>query len=199
MQINMTFDYVIKNDCNIENGCIVGNSKIVFIKAGLGGNFLGYENKYLQIANNLHKKFGCSVISVSNPIENKTVLNVDKQIIINFISDNKIENPEFYFFGHSNGCVKGLELASSYVHFKRMVLINMPLMINFHKSRAYIASIPNTEILMVYGDKDPSFSYTPFLKDKYANVKLISVSSADHHFKGMLQEFISFSELLIDS
>lgn len=195
--MNMTFDYQIKNDCNIENGCIVGNNKIVFIQPGLGGSYLGYENKYLQIASHLNKKFGCSVISVSNPIDCKTTLGIDKQIIANFISENNIQNPEFYFFGHSNGGIKGLELASSCFSFKRMILINMPLMINFHKSKAYITSIPDTDILMVYGEKDPSFSYISFLKDKFDNVKFLTIPLADHHFKGMLQEFIDLSELLM--
>lgn len=191
----MTFDYQIENDCNIENGCIVGNNKIVFIQAGLGGSYLGYENKYYQIASKLNKKFGCSVISVSNPIDCKKTLEVDQQIITNFISKNNIQNPEFYFFGHSNGGIKGLELASSCFSFKRMVLVNMPLMIIFHKTKAYITSIPKTQILLVYGEKDPSFTYMPFLKDKFENIKLISVNSADHHFKGMLQEFVDLSDL----
>lgn len=194
----MTFDYQIQNDCNLENGCIKGNNKIVFIQAGLGGNYLGYENKYLKIANHLHEKFGCSVISVSNPFDNKQTLQMDKQIICKYVADNNIEKPEFYFFGHSNGGIKGLELASSCFSFKKMLLVNMPLMINFHKSKAYITSIPHTDILMVYGEKDPSFSYISFLKDKFDNVKFLTVPSADHHFKGMLQEFINLSDLLFD-
>ena len=66
----MTFERTIKrlngND-ETDYGIIDGSNIIVFIKAGLLGSCYGYENKYLQIGRNLNEKYGCSVISASNP------------------------------------------------------------------------------------------------------------------------------------
>ena len=46
----------------IEYGYIRGNDKVVCIKAGRGGNHLGYEKKYVRIAERLNSLFGCTVI-----------------------------------------------------------------------------------------------------------------------------------------
>ena len=42
------FDQTCKVSCNghdVDCGCILGNSKIVYIKVGMEGSYLGYENK----------------------------------------------------------------------------------------------------------------------------------------------------------
>ena len=68
----MDYNYSLKKD-NIDYGFVKGNNKIVFIKSGLGGNYLGYENKYLIMAYQLHDKYGCSVIVSSNPHDGITL------------------------------------------------------------------------------------------------------------------------------
>ena len=72
----------------------------------------------------------------------------------------------------------------------------MPLMINFHKTKRYIASAPQTEIVAIYGQLDPSFPYVPFLDGKFGNVKVVTMQHADHNFKGMLNYFIHLSDML---
>lgn len=194
------FDYTSQyqvGDTLIDYGCISGNEKIVFIKVGLGGNYLGYDNKYLQIAQRLYEQCGCSVISVSNPNDKKCGIDVDRDIIFRFIKERGISNPQLYFIGHSNGSLKGIELAASGVNFQRMLLINMPLMINFHKTKKWISAIPATELVMIFGAKDPSFPYVPFLDGKYKNVKIQSVPQADHNFEGMLDEFITLADFIM--
>lgn len=192
------FDCTYKIICDgneVEYGCIVGNNKIVYIKAGMGGSYLGYEDKYLKIANRLHDKYGCSVICVSNPVP--LPICVDQTILNTFIKERGIDKPKMFFFGHSNGGAKGLELAASGVPFKRMVLVNMPLMFNFHKTLQWIESIAETDIVTVYGEIDPSYRYIPFLENrKLDNVEIIEVAGADHNFKGMMQEFLEFPEML---
>ena len=37
----------------VEYGCIVGNNKIVYIKAGMGGSYLGYEDNILTDSNEI--------------------------------------------------------------------------------------------------------------------------------------------------
>jgi aspartyl aminopeptidase len=55
------FDIVITKE-EIEYGIIRGNETIVFIKAGAGGSYRGYDDKYLKMAIELHKKDGSTVV-----------------------------------------------------------------------------------------------------------------------------------------
>ena len=97
----------------------------------------------------------------------------------------------------NNGCVKGLELAASGIPFTKMVLVNMPLMINFHKTVQWISTMPETNIVTVYGETDPSYRYISFLDiKKLENVEILKVPGADHNFKGMMEQFIELSEKL---
>ena len=194
----MTFDYTLTADSGVRFGFVPGNEKIVFIKAGLGGDHLGYENKYLRIARRLNTVSGVSVICASNPHDSQSHTERDRAIIEEYIARVGITSPELYFFGHSNGAVKGLELALSGLGFKKMLLVNMPLMINMHKIKRYISALPNTGITLAYGTADASFPYTPFLIGKYANLKILSVTGADHNFGGMCEEFVGLCELLFN-
>lgn len=193
------FDETYKVSCegtDVEYGCILGSSQIVYIKAGMGGSYLGYEDKYLKIAHRLKDKYGCSVICVSNPVP--LPVSVDQIILDKFIRENGINSPEMFFFGHSNGCVKGLELGASGIAFTGMVLVNMPLMLNFHKTVQWINKMPEANIVTVYGEKDPSYRYIPFLENKnLPNVEIVKVVGADHNFKGMMEQFIELSEMII--
>ena len=130
----MNYDEIMQYD-GIDYGLIKGGPRIVFIKVGLGGNCSGYENKYLKMAYRLQEKYGCSVIVASNPHDGKSHTRIDRQIIEQYIAKYEIDSPELFFFGHSNGGVKGLELTDAGVEFKKMILVNMPLMINFHKTK----------------------------------------------------------------
>lgn len=180
----------------VEYGYIVGNNKIVYIKAGMGGSYIGYEDKYLKVAHRLNDKYGCSVICVSNPAPLPVI--VDQTILSEFIKEYSVNNPQMFFFGHSNGCVKGLELGASGIPFTKMVLVNMPLMINFHKTVQWISAMPEANIVTVYGETDPSYRYIPFLEiKKLENVEILKVASADHNFKGMMEEFIDLSEIVV--
>ena len=194
----MNYDDIKRYD-GIDYGFIEGNHQIVFIKVGLGGSYLGYENKYLRMAHRLKEKYGCSVIVASNPHDGKSHADMDKQMLEEYILSRKLGSAEIFFFGNSNGGIKGLELANAGVAFKKMILVNMPLMINFHKTRKYILAIPGTEIVAIYGGQDPSFPYLPFIRERFANLKAFTFPNADHNFKGFLDDFINFSDLLISN
>ena len=45
----------------IQYGILFGNEKIVFIKAGAGGNIRGYQDKYLKMAHRVHDNLGATV------------------------------------------------------------------------------------------------------------------------------------------
>jgi hypothetical protein len=195
----MSFDIVSKIEYEsqtVDYGYIKGNDKIVYIKAGMGGSYLGYDDKYLKIAHRLNEKYGCSVICVSNPVPLPII--VDQMILGNFIKEYEIKKPKMFFFGHSNGGIKGLELGASGVRFTKMVLVNMPLMMNFHKTARWMDNIPETNIVTVYGEKDPSYRYIPFLEAKnLQNVEIVKIAGADHNFKGMMEQFIELSEMIL--
>ena len=195
----MNYDYIINPFESITYGFLKGNRRIVFIKVGLGSGVMGYDNKYLIMAHRMHTKYGCSVIVASNPNDGKRHTDEDKAVIEQFVASYRLSPPEMLFFGHSNGGIKGLELSAAGIGFSKMVLVNMPLMINYHRTKKYISDIPKTQITAVYGETDPSFSYIPFLKDRFDNLKLLTVGGADHNFKGMLNEFIDLSELLFEN
>ena len=150
----MKFDCIASTNTGIDFGVKAGNKKIVFIKAGLGGNLFGYDDKYLKIAHRLNERYGCSIISASNPHDGKLHVASDKAIIEAYVKENGIESPELYFFGHSNGGIKGLQLATE-LTFRKMLLVNMPLMIDFHKTKKYLSIIPDTKITFVYGELTP--------------------------------------------
>jgi hypothetical protein len=182
----------------VTYGVKLGGSKTVFIKAGLGGDIPGYEGKYLRIAQRLNERYGCTVICASNPIEMKDQSAIDKDAIDRVSEELGAAERELYFFGHSNGGVKGLELCSLGVTFKRMMLVNMPLMINMFKTKAMISKIQDTGVYMIYGSLDPSVPYIPFFDGKLQNIRASVISGADHNFTGFLFEFIELADALFD-
>ena len=186
----------IPREGNLAYGYIPGNEKIVFIKAGLGGEYLGYENKYLRIARLLHEKHGCTVVSVSNPNDKRFGVADDRAILEGMLSMLGFENPELYLFGNSDGCRKGLALATE-MPFKRMILVNMPLTINFHHTKRHLSLIPETDVIAVYGEKDVSYPYAGLLEGKSERVKVVRVPDADHNFAGKTEEFIRIAEMLL--
>ena len=102
---------------------------------------------------------------------------------------------QLYYVGNSNGSTQGLLSATQYFHFRRMVLVNMPLMMNFHKIKEALTRA-DTEIRFVYGEKDPSISYIPFLKNagqkegNLARAEIVTVKGANHNFAGMTDAFV---------
>ena len=185
---------VIKEDrLKIEYGLIHGNSRIVIIKAGAGGNYIGAEEKYLKMARLLHDTCGCTVLCLSN-YANDSFERGDAAVIRELIADMGGE-VELYYVGNSNGSTQGLLSATKYFGFRRMVLVNMPLMLNFHKIKEAL-SRADTKIRFVYGEKDPSISYVPFLRNasakegSLARAEIVTVDGADHNFAGMTDVFI---------
>ena len=189
------FDFIC-GDGELEYGYIPGNEKVVFIKAGLGGDYRGYENKYLKIARLLNQKHGCTVISVSNPYEKPFGVADDRAILEKILQKFGFENPDLYLFGNSDGCRKGLTLASE-VYFRRMILVNMPLTINLHRTRRYLSLIPDTDVIAVYVEKYVSYPYAALLEGKSERVRVIRVPDADHNFAGKTKDFIALSEKLL--
>lgn len=117
-------------DNSVEYRCFVGNNKILYLKAEMA--------TYLDLGRRLHLKYGCSVICVLGFCSIKN----DKRIIENFIRCHNIVNAEMFYFSHAKGCFDGLELASSDVTFKEMVLVNMLLKDNLDEILGRLKPFP---------------------------------------------------------
>ena len=88
----------------------------------------------------------------------------------------------------------GLTYFSKRFDFSNMLLVNMPLMINFHKSIEALSEISQKRVIFVYGEHDPSVSYIPYLRLHHGEI--LTVSGADHTFTDMTDDFIALSDLI---
>lgn len=189
------FDRIVeKNDT--EYGIINGDSKLFFIKVGNGGSIYGYENRYLRMAEKIHNDHGCSVLVSGNPVE----ISIKDSIAldIEFIKEYFPDTVEIVAFGHS----KGGQMLVSYAYLcpmiKNVLAVNVPLMLNLHKTKAGIKNFEGNKIHMIYGDKDPSFPYVGILDSSLSSKFGYSiVKNADHNFENMSDEFISLPEKIL--
>ena len=106
------------------------------------------------------------------------------------------------YIGASMGATQGLVLATRHFAFRPMLLINMPLMINFHKIKDALARA-KADVTFVYGKEDPSHPYLPYLEQAAERTSHIGgrrievIEGADHNFGGHLEEFIALGRLLL--
>ena len=183
------FDKVVEKN-NIEYGIIHGDEKLFFIKVGNGGNIYGNENKYLRISQQIHNDYGCSVLVSSNPVE----LSIKDSIVLDldFVKENFPNVVEISAFGHSNGGQMLVSYAYLCPIIKKVLAVNVPLIINLHKTKEGIQNFAGDKMHMIYGEKDPCFRYTPVLNACLSSkFSYSTVENANHDFKNMLEEFIS--------
>lgn len=174
----MNFDKVLEN----YFGIVCGNKSIVYIKTGKGGTVYGRDDKYLRIAKRLNEQYGYSVVVSANPVE----YDCDLQLEIDYISDELGAYDEMYFIGMSNGAIIGARQGFRIKGIQKMLLINGPLMINYHKTIKGIKAFGGKPIDFVYGENDPSAMYTVWLKnEKISNYNVSIIPGADHNFAGM--------------
>ena len=197
MAFDLTNTVVRPDGLKAEYGLIRGNNRgchrVVIIKAGAGGSYIGYEEKYLKIARRLYDTHGCTVLCLSN-YASDSFERGDVAVIRELLAGMGGEI-QLYYIGNSNGSTQGLLNATQYFDFRRMVLVNMPLMLNFHKIKEALTRA-DTEIRFVYGEKDPSISYIPFFKNlgqkegNLARAEIVTVKGANHNFAGMTDAFV---------
>ena len=167
----------------IEYGIIKGNSTVFFVKAGANGSMRGYQDKYLKMGLSLHEKYGFTVVCSSNPVAQEESICQAVEVIEEYVKAPY----QIYYFGHSNGAVMGARCAWKYPQIKRLCLVNGPLMINWHQTKAGIAAFQGERMDFIYGEDDFSVKFVGLfnLIDKQS-VSAHIVAGADHHFVGML-------------
>ncbi|MBR5129856.1 MAG: alpha/beta hydrolase [Alphaproteobacteria bacterium] len=188
------FDEVIHRQFEnsiIEYGIIKGNNIVFFVKAGANGSMRGYQDKYLKMGLNLHEKYGFTVVCSSNPFAQAESICQAIEVIEEYVQGLY----QIYYFGHSNGAVMGARYAWKYPQIKRLCLVNGPLMINWHQTKEGVGSFQGECMVFIYGEDDFSVKFVGLfnLIDK-KSVSAHIIPGADHHFVGMLDEFIELPE-----
>jgi pimeloyl-ACP methyl ester carboxylesterase len=193
MDFDKTVSQII-DGYELKYGALHGNENIFFIKCGAGGSIPGYDEKYLKIAHRLHDRLGATVICSAYPYPSEEyLLEYDVDLINKFISKFNFK-AKLNFIGSSRGAYVGLTYFSKRFDFSNMLLVNMPLMINFHKSIEALSEISQKRVIFVYGEHDPSASYIPYLRLHHGEI--LTVSGADHTFTDMTDDFIALSDLI---
>lgn len=179
----------------VEYGIVNGNNTILLIKTGQNGSIYGYENKYLNIAVNMNKKYGYTVICSSNPFKKTNPLDDAIDIVEEYCTNN-FDDYEIYYMGFSNGARLGMTYGYKYPKITKFLLINSPIMYNWPESKFGINNLLDTQIFnIVYGEYDQSYRYVDLLKPLLkSNVKLDILKDTDHEFRGKLNEFIKLPE-----
>ena len=168
-------------------GYISGSNKVLFIKGGQGGSVFGDENRYLKLALFAREKYGCSVFVAETHEDSRHVYDHEMKLVFENVSGD----PEIYYLGVSKGGLIGIWYAQYNPRIKKLASINAPLMINFHnKTRPALKKLNAADVTMIYGSRDASYNFVPFIKDN-AIVKLLD--GADHNLKNSP---IGFTELI---
>jgi len=169
------YDKVIEK----QFGIIKGERNIVFIKAGRGGTIEGFENKYLNICDLLFEKYGYTFVVSANPKDSVCDLEEEIKCISKYVGDYK----EIFFVGISNGASIGAAQCGKIEKIKNAVLINAPLMINFHKIKEGVEKFRGDSMYFLYGEEDPSFRYIEILKSiKNTACKYKIIKGEGHEF-----------------
>ena len=136
-------------------GIICGKKNLVFIKTGRGGSIEGLDNKYINICRSLHERYGCSFVVSANPENSACDLQEEIKQIGEYVGDYN----EIYFVGISNGASIGAEQCWKIDKIKNALLVNGPLMTNWHRIKDGAEKFSGEQMRFVYGDNDPSYRY----------------------------------------
>ena len=94
---------------------------------------------------------------------------------------------EIFAFGHSNGGVILSNYSFEYELIKRVLIINAPLNINWHKIREGLSN-SKAKVTCIYGTNDPSYRYIELLR-RINNIEIVEIKNADHNFSNHYNEF----------
>ena len=172
-------------------GIIQGEKYLVFIKTGKGGSIEGFKNKYLNICDFLFKKYGYTFVVSANPKDSVCDLEEEIKCISKYVGDYK----EIIFVGISNGAFIGAAQYRKIEKIKNAVLINAPLMINFHKIKEGAQKFRGDNMYFLYGEADPSFRYIEILnviKNTACKYKIIKGEGHDFSKESLISELNYF-------
>ena len=93
--------------------------------------------------------------------------------------------------GVSNGATQAIQNIEIGSKIDKMLLVNLPLMINLHKTKDGITNY-NGKLICVFGSRDSSFNYLPLIQN-FRNVNIVVIPNQDHNFT-VGDEFLYLSD-----
>ena len=156
----------------------------LLIKGGQGGSAYGYQNKYLNLANEIRNKYGITVVSCAtsdepNPDNRTNQITED----IALLNETCKSHPKILFMGMSKGASLGSIEGCKILQISRLLLINPPLMINLPRICHAAKNFNGEMMTFVFGSEDPSVKESRLLKlHERDNMKVITVPGQDHYF-----------------
>ena len=168
-----------------KNLVIPGSRKdyALLIKVGQGGSACGYQNKYLNLANEIRDKYGITVVS-SPTRDEQNPGNVTNQIAedVETLNDCCKSHPSILFMGMSKGASLGCIYGTKIPQISRFLLINPPLMINLPRICHAVKNFNGEMMTFVFGSEDPSIRESGLLKAyERENLKVVIAPGQDHY------------------
>ena len=177
-------------------GLMEGKAGLLIVKSGSGGSIYGKDNKYLRLSERIKSVYGASVIVSNNPLEISPAENMALTMTVaERYQKESVINP-VYYFGVSKGGQYAAMYAYQYKWVTKWLTLNMPLFINWHRSRQGLEQLSQSQqMFLLFGDHDPSYPYAEIVDSiKKENIKKIIVPNADHNFSASIEEFIKLPE-----
>jgi len=186
----------------VEFGLMEGTDGLLIVKTGSGGTIYGRENKYLTLADCIMERHNVSVMVSDNPLEIAPEENMSTTMSVaaDYIASQKDGIPVSYF-GVSKGGQYGAMYGYRYPFVQKWLLLNMPVMINWHKSRAGLMKMSEEqEVTMIFGERDPSCPYAALIDLlRRENIKRVTLPDVGHTFSHEIDEFLRLAErFLVD-
>jgi pimeloyl-ACP methyl ester carboxylesterase len=176
-----------------------GNSEVILILPGRGGSVDGYDGKYRKIAENAALVHGNTVIIAANP--EATLIKGDGGFseIMAYVSRTMSkqfgEDYTISIFAHSIGATLSMVHAWRFPKIRHLLLVNPPLMINFHKIKRGLAQFMGESVTAIFGEFDPSRRYSGLLMTTHPDIEVITIPGADHNFSDeSYNDFIKLPE-----
>ena len=178
----------------VNFGLLEGTNGLLIVKTGSGGTIFGHEKKYLMLAKRINEKYAASVIVSDNPLEITPADNMDATMAVADKYRQDTNASPIYYFGVSKGGQYAAMFAYQYQWVTKWLALNMPLFINWHRSRQGL--LPQSQqMFLLFGDRDPSYPYAEIVDAlKKENIKKVIVPNADHNFSSSVEEFTTLPE-----
>ena len=181
---------VVQDNTVVDYGIVHGNNLIVLIKVGRNGSIYGYQNKYLDMAELLNKRYGCTVITVSTP---KFIYSLESEMkfVKEYAEQHNFNEYEVFYMGHSFGGTLGLLYGYKYTEIRRILAVNSPFSNDTVEMIKGIKSFKGLSLDLVYGLEDDfietgkKYSYL-----KNQKVHFSYLEGVDHYFTDKINQFL---------
>ncbi|MDQ2973661.1 MAG: hypothetical protein M3Q79_04250 [bacterium] len=179
-------------DCGLEI-CVhpTSNSKtILLLVPGVDGSVDGYDNKYVTIAESIHKKHGAAIVRIDNPFISSFHWESNIRRILDYIESNKTEicgnqSYELRIQAHSAGASIVATIAHEYSTISSLLLINIAMGLN---TNGIIENIEHFQgnVTILMGDQDPSVETVKQISfsDSSSQGQIVIAPNTDHNFSG---------------